>query len=50
MTEELPKSNRQLRRERSAVIGALLKAGDKESAKALMFGRITIEEAVERLR
>lgn len=47
---ENEKSSRQKAREKKSVIGALFSLGDKESAMALMFGKITMEQAIERLR
>ena len=43
-------SNRQLIKDRKALVGALFSAGDKTGALALMRGKITTEQALERLR
>ena len=43
-------SNRQLGKDRKALVGALFSAGDKTGALALIRGKITTEQALERLR
>ena len=43
-------SNRQLIKDRKALVGALFSAGDKAAALALIRGKITHEQALERLR
>ena len=43
-------SNRQIAKDKKALVGALFSAGDKTGALSLIRGKITTEQALERLR
>lgn len=46
----LVRSGRQREKDKRSLVGALFKAGQRDSALALIRNQITPEEAVERLR